>query len=188
MSSAHEQPEVGVPLLILVTGPPGTGKSAVAEAIAGMTRASVLGHDWAMSGLRAFPPIQETLDAMEPSGHRVTGWSILIALAREQLRSRRPVVLDGVARTPEITMCQTAARHERAQMLLVTTRCSDRAVHRSLIADRQRHIPDWYELDWAHVEESLAGWEPPVGADLGLDASDPWEDNLSRIRELLGAP
>jgi len=177
-----------MPLLILVTGPQGTGKSAVAEAIAGMTRASVLGHDWAMSGLRPFPSLQEALETMEPAGHRVAGWSILIALAREQLRNRRSVVLDGVARKPEIAMCRTAVRHEGAGMLLVTTRCSDRAVHRSRIAGRQRHIPDWYELDWAHVEESLAGWEPPVGADLGLDATDPWEDNVSRIRDLLGAP
>ena len=186
MSGVHERHEVGVPLLILVTGPPGSGKSAVAESIAAMTRASVLGHDWAMSALRPYPPLQDALDTMEPAGHRVVGWSIVIALAREQLRNGRSVVLDGVARTPETTTCREAARREGARWLLVSTRCSDRAVHRSRIVDRRRDIPDWYELEWAHVEESLAGWEPPDGVDLGLDTTDPWEENVSRIRELLG--
>ena len=65
----------------------------------------MLGHDWAMSGLRPYQELQDALDAMEPSGHRVVGWSILHALAAAQLGARRSVVLDGVARRSEIAAC-----------------------------------------------------------------------------------
>jgi hypothetical protein len=73
-------------------------------------------------------------------------------------------------------------------MVVIATRCSNRALHRSRIEGRQRAIPDWYELDWEHVEQTLAHWEPPDGADLCLDASDPWTGNVSRVRELLRSP
>jgi predicted kinase len=187
MSGAH-QTQSGVPTLVVVAGVPGTGKSAVAEVVAGLTRASVLGHDWAMSALRPYPALQRALDHMEPPGHRTVGWAIVTTLAREQLRSGRSVVVDGVARAPELALCREAARCESARMVVISTSCSDRGLHRSRIEGRQRLIPDWYELTWEHVEQSLADWEPPDGADLSLDASDRWEANVSRIRELLGAP
>jgi hypothetical protein len=73
-------------------------------------------------------------------------------------------------------------------VVVITTRCSDRALHRSRIESRQRLIPDWYELTWEQVEKTLAQWEPPVGAELCLDATDPWEGNVSRVRALLRSP
>src|ERR1700756_3382593 len=85
------------PLLVLVTGLPGTGKSTMADVAAAAFGAPVLGHDWAMSGLRPYPELQEALDAMGVRGHRGVGWSILWALARSQLRHGRSIVLDGVA-------------------------------------------------------------------------------------------
>ena len=85
-------------LLVLVTGLPGTGKSTMAEIASRELGAPVLGHDWAMSGLRPYPEMQRALDAMDPPGHRGVGWSLLWALARSQLRRGSSVVLDGVAR------------------------------------------------------------------------------------------
>ncbi|MGA3147296.1 MAG: AAA family ATPase [Acidimicrobiales bacterium] len=187
MSGAN-QPEAEAPMLVVVTGVPGTGKSSVAEVVAGLSQASVLGHDWTMSALRTYPGLQRELDDMEPPGHRTVGWAIMTALAREQLRNGRSVVLDGVARAPEVAMCREAARSESGRMVVIATRCSNRALHRSRIEGRQRAIPDWYELDWEHVEQTLAHWEPPDGADLCLDASDPWTGNVSRVRELLRSP
>ena len=51
--------------------------------------------------------MQNALDAMNPPCHRQVGWSILIALARAQLRRELPVVLDGVARAPELEVCRS---------------------------------------------------------------------------------
>lgn len=94
-------------LILIVSGLPGTGKSTVADVAGRHLEAPVLAHDWAMSGLRSFPEMQNALDAMNPPCHRQVGWSILIALARAQLRRELPVVLDGVARAPELEVCRS---------------------------------------------------------------------------------
>src|SRR5580700_5002270 len=80
-------------LLVVVTGVPGSGKSTVVRAAAQMLGAAVLAHDWAMSGLRPYPELQQVLDVMDPLGHRAVGWSILRAIAQSELRRDRPVVL-----------------------------------------------------------------------------------------------
>jgi predicted kinase len=174
------------PLLALVTGVQGTGKSTVAEALARRLGAAVLAHDWAMSGLRPYRELQTALNDMRPPGHRVVGWSILTALARSQLRQGRSVVLDGVARSPEIESCQEAARSEGARLVVVETYCSDVALHRSRVEGRQRSIPNWYELGWPHVEGSRETWQIPDHVDLRLDAANPWDANVALLGDLLG--
>jgi predicted kinase len=174
------------PLLVVVTGVQGTGKSTVAEAAADMLGTAVLAHDWAMSALRPYPELQAALDAMEPPGHRVVGWSILECLARAQLRRGCSVVLDGVARAPEIVRCREIAEDLAARLVVIMTQCTDLDVHRSRIDGRRRVIPNWYELDWEHVQATLAVWESPEDVDLCLEATDLWEDNLSRLRGLFG--
>ncbi len=84
-------------LLVLITGLPGSGKSTMAAVAGRALGAPVLGHDWAMSGLRPYPELQDALDTMGVRGHRGVGWSLLWALARSQLRLGSSVVLDGVA-------------------------------------------------------------------------------------------
>ncbi len=113
------------PHLVLVTGLPGTGKSTMADVAATELGAPVLGHDWAMSGLRPYPELQAALDAMGLRGHRGVGWSILWALARSGLRRGLPVVLDGVARAPEVAETRALAAAEGAPSFVVMTECSD---------------------------------------------------------------
>jgi predicted kinase len=160
-------------LLVLITGLPATGKSTMGEVAGHTLRAPVLGHDWAMSGLRPYPEVLAALDAMGLRGHRGVGWSVLWALARSQLRMGSSVVLDGVARDPEVEGTRLVAREEGAPCLVVMTTCADADVHRSRVEGRQRQIPGWYELAWDHVERSRSSWVPPVGVDLVLEATDP---------------
>ena len=49
---------------------------------------------------------------MGPRGHRGVGWSVLWALARSQLRLGSSVVLDGVAREPEVEGTRRGGREE----------------------------------------------------------------------------
>jgi predicted kinase len=174
------------PLLVLVTGLQGTGKSTVAEAIAQRLDTAVLAHDWAMSGLRPFSELQVVLEDMGLRGHRTVGWSILTALARLQLRSGRSAVLDGVARAPEIESCRSTALDEGAELIVVATHCSDLELHRSRVEGRQRLIPDWYELDWTHVQKSMESWVQPEPVDLALDAAGSWEGNVALLDDLFG--
>jgi ADP-ribose pyrophosphatase YjhB (NUDIX family)/predicted kinase len=169
------------PLLVLVTGLQGSGKSTIAELSANLLGAPLIAHDWAMSGLRPFPEVQAALDTMEPPGRSLVGWSLLRALARSQLRRGSSVVLDGVARAPQVEKVRSLAEEEGAQLLVVMTECSDPVLHRSRVDGRQRDIPGWYELDWSHVERSRKGWDPNMPVDLKLDTAKP----LSRIESAL---
>jgi predicted kinase len=173
------------PLLVLVTGLPGTGKSTVAEMLAHLMASSVLNHDWVMSGLVPFPQIQASLDLMGASGRGPVGWSVLNALAQAQLRAGRSAVLDGVARSPEVLSCRASATQESADFLLISTRCSDQTLHRSRIEGRARRIPNWYELDWEQVERSAANWDAPTDADLELDTAEDRSQTLRRITAFL---
>jgi predicted kinase len=175
------------PLLVLVTGLPGTGKSTIADVAAAELGAPLLAHDWAMSGLRPHPELQEALDAMGLRGHRGVGWSILWALARAQLRRGQPVVLDGVARAPEVAGTRALAGEEAALSFVVMTECSDPELHRSRIEGRRRGIPGWYELDWERVARSRREWEALDDADIVLEAADPMARNTARLRDALSS-
>jgi predicted kinase len=174
--------------LVVVTGLPGTGKSTIAAAAARCVGAAVLAHDWTMSALRPYPELQAALDMMDPPGHRPVGWSILLSLARAQLRRGASVVLDGVARSHEIALAQSVADEETARLVVVMTQCSDPDMHRSRITGRQRGIPNWYELDWQQVQWARDRWEPISGIDLTLEATEELTANLEQLRRLLDRP
>jgi predicted kinase len=174
-------------LLVLITGLPGSGKSTMAKAAGQALGAPVLGHDWAMSGLRPFPEVQEVLDTMGQRGHRGVGWSLLWAVARSQLRLGSSVVLDGVAREQEVEGTRRVALEERAGSLVIMTSCPDAELHRFRVEGRQRHIPGWYELEWDHVASARSAWVSPDGVDLVVDAGDPVEENTDALRALLAA-
>jgi predicted kinase len=178
---------VPVPTLVLLTGPPGTGKSTLAGVAADVLGAPVLGWDWAMAGLTGFDPLQAALRDMDAPTYRSVGWSILWNVARAQLRRGTSAVLDGVARTPQVVRTREVAASEGADALVVATSCRDPAVHRSRIDGRTRGIPGWHELTWDHVERVVGGWQPPDGIDLQLDAADPLDDNVVRLHRCLDA-
>lgn len=180
-----EHGDLAKPILVLVTGLQGTGKSTVSDQAAEILGAPVLAHDWAMSGLRRYEAIQRALDGMTPPGRQPVGWSIICALARAQLRRGSSVILDGVARGPATVLCRQVADDEGARLLVVLTECSDVAVHKLRIEARDRSIPDWYEIDWDHVQRSRARWERPKQVDLTLEATQSPEVNRERLARLL---
>src|SRR6202034_734448 len=125
------------------------------------------------------------LDEMNPPGHGPVGWSILLSLARAQLRRDRPVVLDGVARVPEIELIRKGAAEERARPVVIVTQCVDVHVHRSRIERRDRGIPSWYELDWPHVQRARDGWTPLEDVQVTVEATEPLTANLDRLGMVL---
>ncbi len=180
--SSADVPNARQPIFVLVTGLQGTGKSTVAGILASTLGAPLISHDWAMSGLLPFPEVQATLDAMDPPGHARVGWSILRALAQSHLDRGSSVVLDGVARAPQIEILRRVAAETGAQFVVIVTECSDFDLHRSRVEGRQRGIPGWYELEWGHVEESRKRWDPNMAVDLKVDSAMP----LSMIEKVVG--
>ena len=166
------------PLLVLVTGPPASGKSTVAEALARRLGASVLGWDWAMAALTGFETVWSSIQALEGLEYRQVGWSLVWSLAEAQLRAGRSVVLDGVARDPEVTGTLALAQRVGAEAHVVALACSDAAERRRRVEGRRRNIPGWYELTLQHVEDSHGRWQVPAGVELVIDTatnSDPDE-------------
>lgn len=171
--------------LVLVTGPPGTGKSTIADAAATQLGAAVFAWDWAMAALTGFDDIQQTFSSMDRDRYRSIGWSILGNLATAQLRRRASAVLDGVARPREVEAVRRLAEASGVQSLIIATRCSDRALHQSRVERRRRDIPGWHELDWDHIKSVLAAWTEPEDVDLILDATVQLADNLDALADAL---
>ena len=92
------------------------------------------------------------------------------------------MILDGVARAPQLDTLRLLAAEEGSQFLVIMTDCSDPALHRSRVNDRERGIPGWYEFDWSHVEESRKNWDPNMPVDLKINTAEP----LSVVRRVLG--
>ena len=176
------------PTLLLLTGPPGTGKSSFADRAADHLGAPVLGWDWAMAALTEFDSIQSALRDLSHVEHRRVGWSILWNLAAAQLGRGCSVVLDGVARDVEVAGTRAIGATLGARVVVAVTSCRDRALHRSRLEGRERSIPGWHELGWDHVERFLEQWQPLADVDLSLDAADPFETNVTRLLTSLGGP
>ena len=64
------------------------------------------------------------------------------------------VILDGVVDDAADRRCREVASEERATYALILTECADEEIHRARIEGRYRLIPNWYELDWDHVERT----------------------------------
>jgi hypothetical protein len=140
-----------------------------------------------MGALTPFGGIQDELRQMTHEEHRRVGWSVLWNVATAQLRQKRSVVLDGVAREVEVAGTRGVARAVGATAVVALTSCRNIAVHRTRIDGRTRNIPGWHELDWDHVEQFMSRWLPPRDVDLELDACDPYEANITRLIDRLRA-
>jgi|HubBroStandDraft_6_1064221.scaffolds.fasta_scaffold04345_5 predicted kinase len=172
------------PVIVLVTGPPGTGKSTLAEHAAGLLGAPVLGWDWVMGALTPFDQVRVALKTMDPEVYRRVGWSLLWNLTVAQIRNGRSVVLDGVARDTETTETRSVVEGYGV-CFVIETSCNDREVHRRRIEGRQRQIPGWHELDWDHVQSRLNEWKPIRDVDLHVDTTLSVDESRAQITRLL---
>lgn len=175
------------PQLVVFTGLPGTGKSTLAAHAAELLAAPVLGWDWVMAALRPYPGIQEALGRMDFPTYVSVGWSVMWNLCTAQLRLRRSVVLDAVARDAQLEQAHAVAAAHGAGCLVALATCSDEGLHCSRVEGRRRDIPGWHELDWAHVLRVKSRFPPPSAVDLILDAADDLGTNYDRLDQLLSS-
>lgn len=137
-------------LLLVFGGLPGSGKSVVSGAVA-----DALGATW----IRVDSIEAALARCALPVGARPAGYAVGNALAADQLRAGRPVVIDAVnglrvARSGWIRV----AVETGAQIRFAEVRCSDPDEHRRRVEERRPDIPGLVLPTWDQVRDRE--WEP----------------------------
>jgi predicted kinase len=162
------------PMLIVLSGLPATGKSAVAGAVAAELRAVLLSVD----------PIDSALAEVGVEEHGLPGlaaYAVVAAVAEANLALGATVVVDAVNAVGEAkTVWIELARRSGVRLLAVETILTDPETHRSRLAERERDlaIP---EPTWEAVTLRRAEWVAWPFAPLIVDAAEPLVDNVARV-------
>jgi predicted kinase len=167
--------------LIIFSGLPGTGKSALAEAFGRELGIPVYAKDWLEATLRRAGVVAPPDN---PTALGYAGYELLTTLATRQLHLGQSAILDSVAALERIRQqWRNLARQYGARWQVVECVCSDESLHRTRLEVRERGIPGWHELTWVEVERVKGYYEAWTEQRLVLDAVNAFEENL---RQALG--
>lgn len=161
-------------MLIVLSGLPATGKTAVAAAVARELGAPLLSVDPIDSAL-ADAGVEET------GTPGLAAYAVVGAIAEENLALGLTVVVDAVNAVGEAkTFWIELARRVGSPLLAVETILTDQDIHRSRLHGRERDlaIP---EPTWEAVTLRRAEWVAWPFAPLVLDAIEPLPVNVARV-------
>lgn len=154
-------------VLIVISGLPGTGKSAVAEAVAAELGAVHLSIDVVEDALlgAGLPPSWQT---------GVAAYESVRAAAEQNLTLGRRVVVDAVNdSTPARTTWIAAADRTRTDLTFVLLTLDDGGEHRRRLESRQRSFSHLQEPTWNEVQLRAASFETWNDTVLQLSAAPP---------------
>jgi predicted kinase len=167
-------------VIVVMSGLPGVGKSALADAIGRALGATVLSVDPIETALW-----QAGIARDQPTG--IAAYQVADVLAREQIRLGGIAVVDAVNGV-EIARAQwrAIASDFDVPLRIVEVVCSDIDLHRSRVVGRIRDLPGFPELTWADVVAVAATFEPWTEERLTVDSADDLEANISRALGYVG--
>ena len=163
-------------MLIVLSGLPATGKTAISEAVARSLGAALLSVDPVDSALAS-------VGVEEPGPPGLAAYAVVGAIAEQNLAIGLTVVVDAVNAVGEAkTFWIELARRCGARLLAVETVLSDARLHRERLAGRVRDL-DIAEPTWEAVTLRRDEWAAWPFAPLVIDAADPLEANVGRVLE-----
>jgi predicted kinase len=163
-------------VLIVISGLPGTGKSALADALATELGAIVLSVD----------PIEAAMLRSGIERSFATGlaaYAVVSAIAEPALRRGQPVIVDAVSAVREAKdWWPDLAGRTGTALAIVECVCSDAAVHRERLAGRRRGLEPFPEPTWDDVERTAREWVPWDRERVVVDAVQPLDRNVAAAR------
>jgi predicted kinase len=159
-------------VLIVMSGLPGAGKSSIAQELGRLLPAPVMSVD----------PVEAAMwragvDRSQPTG--LAAYVVVEAFASEVLALGQTVIVDAVNDAAEAReQWRGLARRRSVALRNIEVTCSDRALHRRRLEDRQRGIDGFVEPTWASVEARRANFDTWCEDRLVLDSTAPLAGNV----------
>ena len=173
-----------MPVVLVVAGLPGAGKSTLAERTARIMAAPVFAGDWLMGALKPYGMLKD----LDRPTYLEMYYGLLWTLVVRQLQLDQSAVVDGLMDDDRIASWRTLAAGHGASFQVVECVCSDADVHRSRVEGRRRGIPGWHEIGWEHVARMRSEFPALTTERVTVDALDPVDYNLSIVLRHLGPP
>ena len=161
-------------MLIVLSGLPGTGKSAIADGLGRAIGAPVLSVD----------PIEDALLRSGIARDQPTGlaaYVVAATIAEASLAQGQAVVIDAVNGVVEAKdWWRDLADRFGVPLVVIETVCSDPELHHRRLESRSRALAAFPEPSWDAVVTRRAEWVDWTEERLVLDAVRPLAENLDR--------
>lgn len=150
--------------LIVTSGLPGSGKSTIAEGLAGALSAPIFSVD----------PIEAAMwvSGLPKAETGIAAYNVAQALASENLKLGRTVIVDAVNPVDAARqMWRDLAEQQSVDLVFIEIVCSDVKIHRERIEARARNIDGMPEVTWEAVQSRRDEYERWTEDRLVLDSA-----------------